>query len=76
MLLILSDNRDFIEPVSALVTRELGLVCKSIQDEAEIKSEAMAVVVCERALVGSYDVPVIRVNFPIKINQLLFDKIQ
>lgn len=68
-IFILSDNRDFIEPLSSLVTRELGLSCKAVASEAEIGQETGLIVV-DRPLSGSYKFPSIIVSLPVRIKSL------
>lgn len=70
-LFILSDNRDFIEPLSSLVTRELKLSCKAVTTETELNGEDIAVLVTTNQLVGDYHFPIIIIDFPIRINSLL-----
>ncbi len=72
-IFILSDNRDFIEPFSGIVTRELGVICRVVASEAEVLDGGGAVLVTDRSLSKSHQLPVIKVNLPIRINGLLSD---
>lgn len=72
-IFILSDNRDFIEPFSCIVTRELGVICQTISSEEEIQSEEMALLVTDHVLANNYSFPIIMVNLPIRLRGLLSD---
>lgn len=72
-IFILSDNRDFIEPLSSLVTRELGVTCQTISSEEEMQGVGTALLVTDRTLANNYPFPVIIVNLPIRIRGLLSD---
>lgn len=71
VIFILSDNREFIETLSSLVTRELGVSCRKVASEPELSEGIGAMLVTDRALVGEYQFPVIIVNLPVRINILL-----
>ncbi|MEQ1790391.1 MAG: helix-turn-helix domain-containing protein, partial [Rickettsiales bacterium] len=64
-------NRDFIEMLSSIVTRELKLVCRLVASESELQEEIMGVLVTNQPLIGKYTFPVIEVSLPIRINRLL-----
>jgi hypothetical protein len=72
-IFILSDNRDFIEPLSSLVTCELGISCKSVVSEAEIKEQGASLLVSDKPVSTSYKFPVITVNLPVRIKGLISD---
>ena len=72
-IFILSDNRDFIEPLSSLVTRELGISCSAISSEAEISETDTQLLVTDRILASSYTFHIIMVNLPIRLKMLLAD---
>lgn len=67
---ILSDNRDFIEPFCALVTRELGLSCTELQSKESLPDCGAALIISDKAL-ESAGIPAITVNLPIRVNRLL-----
>jgi len=72
---ILSDNRDFIEPFCALVTRELGISCIEKSLENDLPNQKAALIISDRELDDNNNIPVIKVNFPIRINRL-FNEIE
>lgn len=71
-IFILSDNRDFIEPLSSLVTRELGLHCKSAAQEEEIGQEA-GLIIADQPVSGTCKLPSITVSLPVRIKNLFVE---
>ncbi len=72
-ILLLSDNRDFIESFSALVTRELGVICQAVALESEIPDSDVTVLVTDRTLNVNCQFSVIKVDLPVRIQGVLSD---
>ena len=71
VIFILSDNRDFIEPLSSIVTRELKIGCKVVTAESALDGEDVGLLVTSQPVGGNNSFPVIYVNLPIRVNGLL-----
>jgi len=70
----LSDNRDFIEPFCALVTRELGFGCLAISPQDNIQDNIQAsgasLIISDKEY-DAKNIPLIVITLPIHINRLL-----
>lgn len=70
---ILSDNHDFIEVLSSFVTQELGVIYQVIASNSEIMAKNMAVLVTNKPTPEEYNLPIITVNLPVRLQGLLAD---
>lgn len=70
-IFILSDNRDFIESLSSIVTRELQLSCKIVVEESAVVNKDVVALITDRILMKEYEFPIIPVNLPLRVNKLL-----
>lgn len=68
---ILSDNPDFIEVLSEIVTQELGLRCYSLTFQEQAEDYDADLLVSDRPIANGYNFPVIVVNLPVRIRELL-----
>lgn len=72
-IFILSDNCDFIEPLTAIVTRELAVSCKSVSSWSELPNGENIIVIAAEKPNDSKPYPIITANLPVRVNNLLAD---
>lgn len=70
---VLSDNHDFIEALSSIVTHELSAACIAISTKEEIAPRATSVLVTNVHTDEDYTIPTIKINLPIRLNRLVTD---
>ncbi len=73
IVFILSDNQDFIESLSSLVTRELQVECKKITTKSEIPAGNNYILITSNPITYDYQPPVITVILPVRAKALLTD---
>lgn len=67
---IYSDNHDFIEALSSVVTHELDAACIAVAQKSEITQKPLSILVTNDTEEEAYPVPTIKVNLPVRLNRL------